>query len=180
MGLLALSQNCHIRYHAAFTHKLAVLRYSISMTLELNTHPIHEHHEAMYGDVAHPDTIHGESSKFEFNGVPIPAAVIQQLKMLLGDNLHSMSDHEIDKAYMNFAANGEVIRDHNGGDLHDMMHLHWGEEEPNHWQITAPTWHVQDDEEDKIIEEEKAPRSFVAMLNPLHAMDKSLHMAFGF
>lgn len=151
------------------------------MTIELNTHPIHEQHATMYGDGGHKGTIHGECDKFEFNGVPIPAAVIQQLKMLLGDSLHTMSEHELDKAYMNFAANGEVIRDTNGGDLHDMMHVHWGEDEQSqHWKVTAPTWHLAEDEEEKEPVKEKAPMSFVAMLNPLNAAEKAMHMAFGF
>lgn len=98
----------------------------------MNTHS-HIDNSFHLAEIAHGQIesghIHHDPNHLEFNGIAIPEEVIRQLKMITGESVHTMSSHELDKAAINFAGTGRVVRDADGINLHDMMHEHWGEED---------------------------------------------------
>lgn len=121
----------------------------------------------MENDIAH--TIHGKDREFTHLGMDIPADVIESLKMMLGSNLHMISAGDLQQAHLNFLANGDILREHDGHDLRDQLHLHIGEENDGHydhfgheshsqpvmatWQVQAPGWFGEDAQQEKELDD---------------------------
>lgn len=159
--------------------------YIYPMTHSNYTHE-HIRHSQHLLDIAQPHSlglgVHYEDEHLTHMGMLIPDEVLRQLKMLLGESLHTVSSYELDKAAMNFKATGQVVVDANGKDLEDMMHVHWGEAEADDkWKISAPErpeWNASteqfatNDEIELHADDDTPPFSFVQMLNPVHAAER--------